>query len=48
VTEAASERRPVSRWLGAALLLGGIFLGQMVLYGESLTGSKLLLPLGNL
>lgn len=39
-------RRQVGRSLaGMALVVGGVVLGQIILYGPSLVGSKLLLPL---
>jgi hypothetical protein len=41
------ENRAVAgrRWPGFLLVLAGIILGQAVLYGHSLLGKKILLPL---
>ncbi len=36
---------PGTRWARILILLGGIILGQIVLYGPSLAGRKILLPL---
>ena len=40
-----NEKKPArGRWVKAFVVLAGIFLGQAILYGPSLTGWKILLP----
>lgn len=48
-TEAkTNEAPPFPQWVRAAAVLGGIALGQVVLYGPCLAGRKILLPLDEL
>ena len=44
-TASASPATPRESWKGLLLLLAGIVLGQCILYGPSLVGAKILLPL---
>ena len=41
----AASEKPANKWLRLAIVLGGIVFSQIVLYGPSLIGKKILLPL---